>query len=317
MPDIFTRRQRSAVMAAIRSRGNRATELRLIARFREHGITGLRRAQSVCSRITPNRRTRAGGFRVFGGASGHPAPGHPAHSHGQAGQPALGGLKDPVGGMAVTERSPHHLEHQGKPVYFCSAGCQSRFSANPGDYLAQQKPAADTATPAPAPTPGTIYTCPMHPEIRQDHPGNCPICGMSLEPVMPGLDDDENPELADFTRRFWWTLPLTVVVTLLAMFGHRLGWFSMAVQSWIELVLALPIVLWAGWPFFVRGWQSLRTRNLNMFTLIAMGTGVSWVYSIIATLAPDIFPAAFRQMRALSLPARTWSARATRSKPWK
>ena len=220
----------------------------------------------------------------------HPGPGHPAHSHGQAGQSALGGLKDPVCGMAVTERSPHHLEHQGKPVYFCSAGCQSRFSANPGDYLAQQKPAADTATS------GTIYTCPMHPEIRQDHPGNCPICGMTLEPVIPSLDDDENPELADFTRRFWWTLPLTVVVTLLAMFGHRLGWFNMALQSWIELVLALPIVLWAGWPFFVRGWQSVVHRSPNMWTLIGLGTSAAFVYSLVATVTPSVFPPAFVSM---------------------
>ena len=113
----------------------------------------------------------------------------------------------------------------------------------------------------------------MHPEIRQDHPGHCPKCGMALEPVLPTLEADENPELADFQRRFWWTLPLTVIVTLLAMFGHRAGGFGMATQSWIELALSLPVVLWAGWPFFVRGAQSVLQRSPNMWTLIGLGTG--------------------------------------------
>ena len=143
---------------------------------------------------------------------------------------------------------------------------------------------------------GTIYTCPMHPEIRQDHPGNCPLCGMTLEPVVPTLDDDENPELISFTRRFWWTLPLTVVVTTLAMFGHQFGWFDMATQSWIELTLSLPVVLWAGWPFFVRGVQSVIQRNPNMWTLISLGTGAAFIYSVIATLAPGVFPASFISM---------------------
>jgi P-type Cu+ transporter len=136
----------------------------------------------------------------------------------------------------------------------------------------------------------------MHPEVRQDHPGNCPKCGMTLEPVLPTLDDDENPELADFRRRFWWTLPLTLVVTLLAMVGHRLGWFDMATQSWIELVLSVPIVLWAGWPFFVRGVQSVRQRSPNMWTLIGLGTGAAFVYSVAATVAPGVFPASFQSM---------------------
>ncbi len=154
-------------------------------------------------------------------------------------------------------------------------------------------PAAPAAGP---PQPGTVYTCPMHPEIRQDHPGNCPKCGMSLEPVMPALDEAENPELLDFQRRFWWTLPLTVVVTVLAMFGHDLGWFDMATQSWIELVLTAPIVLWAGWPFFVRGAQSIVNRSPNMWTLIGLGTGSAFVYSVVATLAPQVFPASFVSM---------------------
>ena len=146
------------------------------------------------------------------------------------------------------------------------------------------------------PTAGTIYTCPMHPEIRRDQPGSCPKCGMTLEPLMPALDDDENPELADFQRRFWWTLPLTVVSVLLAMLGHKLNWFHGTQQSWVELVLTTPVVLWAGWPFFVRGAQSVWTRNPNMWTLIGLGTGAAYAYSIVATVAPDVFPATFVAM---------------------
>jgi Cu+-exporting ATPase len=154
---------------------------------------------------------------------------------------------------------------------------------------------APAAAPAPQPA-GTIYTCPMHPEIRQDHPGHCPKCGMALEPLLPALDADENPELRDFQRRFWWTLPLTVSVTLLAMFGHRAGGFGMATQSWIELALSLPVVLWAGWPFFVRGAQSVVQRSPNMWTLIGLGTGAAFVYSVVATVAPGVFPQSFASM---------------------
>jgi Cu+-exporting ATPase len=157
-------------------------------------------------------------------------------------------------------------------------------------------PVVSAEAGAQPPAGTTIYTCPMHPEIRQDHPGNCPKCGMTLEPVMPTLDADENPELVDFQRRFWWTLPLTVAVTVLAMFGHNLGWFAMATQSWIELVLSVPIVLWAGWPFFVRGAQSVVNRSPNMWTLIGLGTGSAFVYSVVATLAPQVFPDAFVSM---------------------
>jgi P-type Cu+ transporter len=136
----------------------------------------------------------------------------------------------------------------------------------------------------------------MHPEIRQDHPGNCPKCGMTLEPLMPALDEGEDPELTKFRRRFWWTLPFTAAVTLLAMFGHTLGWFEMRVQSWIELVLTLPVVLWAGWPFFQRGAQSVVNRSPNMWTLIGLGTGAAFVYSVVATVAPQVFPASFSSM---------------------
>jgi len=200
-------------------------------------------------------------------------------------------LKDPVCGMTVTPASKHHTEHAGKPYYFCNPRCLAKFQANPAQYL-DPVPAAAPAVAA----AGTIYTCPMHPEIRQDHPGNCPKCGMALEPLLPSLEDDDNPELADFSRRFWWTLPLTIVVTVLAMFGHQLGLFAMATQSWIELVLSLPVVLWAGWPFFVRGAQSVLNRSPNMWTLIGLGTGAAFIYSVVATVAPGVFPAAFVSM---------------------
>ena len=155
--------------------------------------------------------------------------------------------------------------------------------------------------PSQVPTSGTIFTCPMHSQIRQDQAGNCPICGMTLEPLQPSLEDDDNPELASFTNRFWWTLPLTVVVAALAMFGHRLGWFSMATQSWVELVLSVPVVLWAGWPFFARGAQSVLQRSPNMWTLISLGTGAAFVYSVVATLAPGVFPQSFISMGRVSV----------------
>ena len=144
---------------------------------------------------------------------------------------------------------------------------------------------------------GTIYTCPMHPQIRQVGPGNCPICGMALEPEVASLDAPPNPELAGMTRRFWIGLVLSLPAVVLEMGAHLAGghgWIDQTLSNWIQLVFATPVVLWAGWPFFVRGWQSLVTRNLNMFTLIAMGTGVAWGYSVVATLAPSLFPAAFR-----------------------
>ena len=200
-------------------------------------------------------------------------------------------LKDPVCGMKVTAQSAHTLKHEGRPYYFCSAKCQGKFAANPLQYLVSTAP-ADSA-PAAA---GTVYTCPMHPEIRQEHPGNCPKCGMTLEPLLPELEDDDNPELRDFQRRFWWTLPLTVMVFVLAMFGHRLQWMDMTVQSWVELVLSIPIVLWAGWPFFSRGWQSVMNRSPNMWTLIGLGTGAAFVYSVVATVTPQVFPDSFISM---------------------
>jgi P-type Cu+ transporter len=204
-------------------------------------------------------------------------------------------LKDPVCGMTVTEQSPHSHVHQGHPVYFCGAGCKAKFIADPAKYTGGNGP-GHAIPPVGPPPAGTIYTCPMHPEIRLDHPGACPKCGMALEALMPSLEEDANPELRDFTRRFWWTLPLTAIVTLLAMFGHRLGWFGMATQSWIELALALPIVLWAGAPFFVRGVQSIVNRSPNMWTLIGLGTSAAFAYSVVATAAPGLFPDSFVSM---------------------
>ena len=180
-----------------------------------------------------------------------------------AATPAPTSLKDPVCGMTVTEDSPLRHQHEGRTYFFCSEKCRAKFAAEPLKYVAPES--------APAPVPAeaaTVYVCPMHPEIRRDQPGTCPKCGMALEPELPSVEDEENPELADFRRRFWWTLPLTIIVTVLAMFGHQLGWFNMATQSWIELVLSLPVVLWAGWPFFVRGAQSIANCSPNMWTLI-------------------------------------------------
>jgi len=200
-------------------------------------------------------------------------------------------LKDPVCGMDVDpHKTPHRATHESRSYYFCSAGCRTKFVANPGQYLGERK-LADSVPE------GTAYTCPMHPEIRQIGPGNCPTCGMALEPLLVTADVGPNPELADMTRRFWIGLLLTLPVFVLEMGFHLSGLdhlVSRAFSNWLQLFFATPVVLWAGRPFFERGWASLRSRNLNMFTLIAMGTGVAWTYSIIATIAPQVFPAAFR-----------------------
>ncbi len=204
-------------------------------------------------------------------------------------------LKDPVCGMSVTEQSPHSIKHSGKMLYFCSARCKGKFTENPSQYH-QSNPVNTEPVTAEINATGTIYTCPMHPEVRQDKPGVCPKCGMSLEPEMPTLEEGESPELVDFKRRFIWTLPLTIIVTVLAMLGHRLQWLEMTTQSWIELVLSLPIVLWAGWPFFQRGVQSIINRKPNMWTLIGLGTSAAFIYSVVATVAPEVFPESFMAM---------------------
>jgi P-type Cu+ transporter len=214
---------------------------------------------------------------------------HHDHHHGGEGPSAK--TIDPVCGMTVDPaKSPHRFDYRGKTYHFCSAGCRTKFAAAPGQYLDNSKPKSDVPE-------GTIYTCPMHPQIRQVGPGSCPICGMALEPEVASLDAAPNPELADMTRRFWIGLGLSLPAVVLEMGGHLVGghrWIDQTPSNWIQLVFATPVVLWAGWPFFVRGWQSLVTRNLNMFTLIAIGTGVAYVYSLAGTVAPNIFPATFR-----------------------
>ena len=220
--------------------------------------------------------------------------GHVHHHHGHQ-EPAADSqkVKDPVCGMWVDPHTTQYkAEHNGHPYYFCSSGCRSKFVAEPAKYV--EPTAARKAEPVPE---GTIYTCPMHPEIRQVGPGSCPICGMALEPVLVTAEATPNAELIDMTRRFWIGLVLTIPVFALEMGAHLTGLDHLiprGTSNWIQLAFATPVVLWAGWPFFVRGWQSLVNRSLNMFTLIAMGTGVAWVYSVIATLMPGIFPAAFR-----------------------
>ena len=198
---------------------------------------------------------------------------------------------DPVCGMKVRiEGAKNTTVHDGQTHYFCSPRCLAKFTAEPARYLKPAEPAA----PMPA---GTIFTCPMHPEIRQVGPGSCPICGMALEPAEASLDHGPNEELLDMTRRLWIGGALTVPVVALDMGGHLFDLHALlphGATSWLLLVLATPVVLWAGWPFFVRGWQSVRTRNLNMFTLIALGTGMAWLYSVVATIAPGLFPPAFR-----------------------
>jgi Cu+-exporting ATPase len=241
-----------------------------------------------------------------GCCSGHPSVhagpavehSQPAHAHGghagiaQSSDNAIDGVRDPVCGMTVDPHStPYRHQHLGHTYYFCSGGCLSKFEDNPANYVGATSPIAESAPE------GTVYTCPMHPDIRQVGPGSCPICGMALEPLLATADIGPNEELLDMTRRFWTGLVLALPVVALEMGGHLTGllhYMSQSQSNWIQMFLATPVVLWGGWPFFVRGWQSLVSRNLNMFTLIAMGTGVAWVYSMVATLAPHVFPSAFR-----------------------
>jgi Cu+-exporting ATPase len=235
--------------------------------------------------------------------------------------------KDPVCGMTVKPDTPHRLFHEGGNVYFCSAGCKAKFQAEPDRYL---KPAAKTehsccsaggameahtggldagghhhhhshaSSHAPAATSASVgakWTCPMHPEIVRDGPGSCPICGMALEPMMPTADAAPNPELADMSRRFWVGLGLALPVLFLEMGRHLFNVDALVpphINAWIQFGLATPVVLWAGWPFFERGYASLVNRSLNMFTLIALGTGVAWTYSVVALLFPSAFPPEFR-----------------------
>ncbi|WP_114355254.1 YHS domain-containing protein, partial [Devosia naphthalenivorans] len=206
-------------------------------------------------------------------------------------------VRDPVCGMSVDPATAKHTAtYEGSTYYFCSEGCRSKFMDDPTKYTEPNaaKSQAETKTSARA---GTIWTCPMHPEIRRNEPGSCPICGMALEPELPTADTGPSPELHDMTKRFWIGSALALPVFVLEMSAHLFDlhhWIAPQSLNWIQLVLATPVVLWAGWPFFERGWASLQNRSLNMFTLIAMGIGVAWLYSIVATLLPGMFPDSMR-----------------------
>lgn len=214
------------------------------------------------------------------------------HGHHAPTTKAAQTVKDPVCGMDVDPHTAkHRAEHQGHTYYFCSAGCRTKFTADPARYLAPE-----SSRPEPVPE-GTIYTCPMHPQVRQVGPGSCPICGMALEPLVATRESGPNEELIDMSRRFWTGLAMSMPVLILEMGGHLTGLTELLGQhssNWLQLAFATPVVLWAGWPFFERGWRSVITRNLNMFTLIALGTGVAWLYSVVATVAPGLFPESFR-----------------------
>lgn len=220
-------------------------------------------------------------------------------------------MRDPVCGMIVAPDSPHRVVHQGAELLFCSGRCKTKFEVDPAKYPSSSKsspaaddhrhqdthPARDPPQASAVSPAGVRWTCPMHPQIVRDAAGSCRICGMALEPLMPAPGDMPNAELADMTRRFWVGLALAAPVFALEMGGHLIGlhrWLDQQASNWIQVVFATPVVLWAGWPFFERAWASLRNRSLNMFTLIAMGTGVSWLYSIAGTLAPQAFPDALR-----------------------
>ncbi len=212
-------------------------------------------------------------------------------------------VKDPVCGMTVDPDTAKHAHELSEATYyFCSEGCKNKFAENPDQYLnpADGDPAVlhPPRGSLPQAAEGAIWTCPMHPEVRRDGPGSCPICGMALEPLEPSLEEGPNPELIDFTRRLWLAWLLSVPLLVLAMGMDLFGWHLLPprVSSLTQLALATPVVLWAGWPFFERGWASIKTRNLNMFTLIAIGIGVAYLYSAFAALFPSAFPSSFRSM---------------------
>jgi Cu+-exporting ATPase len=223
-----------------------------------------------------------------------PADHHHNHAPADAGAAKV---KDPVCGMSVDPRkTAHRTRVEARDYFFCGAKCSEKFIADPAKYLAPQP----AEPPAPPPAPGTVWTCPMHPQIRQDRPGSCPICGMALEPAAAAPDTGPNPELIAMTRRFWFGMALALPVVVLEMGAHisalRLhDYISPAASLWTQFALASPVVLWAGWPFFERGWASLRNRSLNMFSLIALGVGAAYLYSLAATFAPGLFPAGLRQ----------------------
>jgi Cu+-exporting ATPase len=211
---------------------------------------------------------------------------------------AAGMARDPVCGMSVdpaAAKARHDVD--GRAYFFCCDGCRARFAAAPAKFLATPAAPPPARAPSTAGEDGALHTCPMHPEVRQVGAGACPICGMALEPAEITAESPPNPELADMKRRFWIGLALAAPVVALEMGGHLTGlhqWLGQQMSNWLQLAFATPVVLWAGWPFFRRGWASVRTGHLNMFTLIALGTGVAWAYSVVATAAPGLFPAALR-----------------------
>jgi Cu+-exporting ATPase len=221
------------------------------------------------------------------------------HEHHQSVTKTSQSVTDPVCGMQVDPNTALTLDHDGTTYHFCSDRCRDRFRHDPASFLT---PPQDSDDAAPrnqdVNEDAAEWTCPMHPEVRRPGPGSCPICGMALEPVTVTADTGPSPELADMSRRFWVATALTIPIVILEMGRHFIPFLhdliSARTSVWLQLVLATPVVLWAGWPFFVRGWASIRTRNLNMFTLIAMGTGIAWLFSVIATIAPGTFPASFR-----------------------
>jgi Cu+-exporting ATPase len=261
--------------------GCKAQESILMTRAENTGAGGASKGCGCASRAEAAPSKEAANSGCCGGGQDHSG-----HDHDGAAK-----VRDPVCGMSVDpSTSKHRFDYRGKTWHFCSAGCRTKFAADPQSYLDKTGPKATAPE-------GAIYTCPMHPQIRQVGPGSCPICGMALEPEVASLDAPPNAELADMTRRLWIGGALALPAVVLEMGGHLVGghgWVDPTLSNWIQLMFATPVVVWAGWPFFVRGWQSLLTRNLNMFTLIAMGTGVAYLYSLIGTLAPGIFPANFR-----------------------
>ena len=216
-------------------------------------------------------------------------------------QPVLGAspVKDPVCGMTVKPGTPHRSEYRGRTYFFCCAGCRAKFESDPERFASAAVPEGSRSDAhPPGPARARLWTCPMHPEIVRDAPGSCPICGMALEPLIPSRDEEENPELTEMSRRLWVSAALTLPLLIVAM-GHWIpGWpltrLQEAVTRWIEVVLAAPVVVWGGWPFFVRAWQSFRNKSPNMFTLIGLGVAVSFLYSVVATVAPSWFPPTFR-----------------------
>lgn len=222
------------------------------------------------------------------------------------------GHTDPVCGGRVAEDTPWKAGYQEKTYFFCSRSCRDKFKANPEEVLANPPDTAHgmkmkgmgmpmhghegmihSSATSPVPSEGAVYTCPMHPQIRQDHPGACPICGMTLEPLLPSATVQDHAELDDFRRRFYISLPFVILIFIVSMGGHLAAWMNAGVQNWVELVLAIPVVLWAGEPLLVRGWDSIKTRNPNMWTLIGAGTSIAFLYSLAATIVPGWFPAVF------------------------